>query len=128
MTMRRVILIVGAPGSGKTTLAKRLTPRRLERERYPSDHAFRAAVTRACADPDADLAVIRCCPTPAEQAEWEALTQATEVIVMPTSKATCIRRVTARARPRWRGEIAAIDHWFASRPDAHPAQSRRSEA
>ena len=116
--MRRVILIVGPPGSGKTTHAMATGLRHLEREQFPTDHAFRAAATRAANKPGAQLAIIRCCPTLTEQAEWVAMIGATEVHVMPTDQDECIRRCRRRGRSRWRGEVAAVERWFASRGTA----------
>jgi 5-methylcytosine-specific restriction protein A len=112
---RTVILIVGPAGSGKTTLAKTLGLRHLEREQHHSDQQFTDAASRAAHAPGARIVVVRACPTPADQEYWRAMLNATRVIVMPTSEAECMRRCRQRARPGWQGEIASVRAWFAAR-------------
>lgn len=127
-TERMVVLIVGPPGSGKSTKAVDLAHthglQHMEREQYGSDKAYRQAVERAAAHPHARLAVVRTCPTTTEQREWERLTVATETIVLDVDQATCTERIHARTRPQWRGEIAAVARWHQERQNvAMPSRS-----
>lgn len=127
--MRTVILFVGPPGSGKSTAAKQWAERNqlthLEREQYPTDDAYRSAVVAHASQPDARLAVVRCCPTQAEQREWEALTGATETIVLDTPIDECVRRIAKRRRAGWRGELMAAKEWHERRIEAPATSSRR---
>ena len=115
MAVRRVVLIVGPPGSGKSTLAASLGLTHLEREQYPTDAAFKNDVRRKANAPDATLAVVRCCPTRTEQAEWERLIDSTETIVLDVDPHECARRVHARKRKGWRGEVMAAKEWHSRR-------------
>lgn len=118
--MRTVVLIVGPPGAGKTTIAKSLEAdgiRRLEYEMFDSDAIFRDAATEAASAPDAKVSVVRCCLTLDEQAEWERMLQPTEVRIVDTPRDEAIRRCKTRGRPAWRSEVAAVRRWWEAR---HP--------
>ena len=113
--MRRVVLIVGPPGAGKSTRAQELGLHHLEWEHFTNDAAFVAAAKAHCLAPDAQAVVVRCCDTPAEQAEWEQMLDVTETIVLDTPLDECKRRIADRRRPRWRGEIVAAERWWQGR-------------
>lgn len=112
---RHVVLVAGAPGSGKSTYARALGLPHLEREQYASDEAFKDAVVAACEPDEARVVVVRCCPTVREQETWRHVMRATDVVVMPTSQAECRRRVMARGRERWRSEMHGVTWWFHAR-------------
>jgi len=122
---RNVHLITGPPGAGKSTHATTLGIPVFEREAYPSDDAFRRAVRTACAPADAQAAVIRCCPTPTDLAEWRTLTRASTVTTIATPRDECARRIYHRRRARWRSEIEAVDHWYQQR-SPNPLQHKGS--
>lgn len=113
--MRNVLLIIGPPGSGKTTYAQTTGLTHLEREHYPTDQLYRQAAQAAAAHDDANVAIIRCCPTHQEQHEWEQLTNPTKVIVLNLEPNECARRIHQRHRPNWRGEVQAARQWHKQR-------------
>lgn len=111
---RRVVLLVGPPGSGKSTLAAELAAdeglEHLEAEMFPGG-GFADAARRLGSLEDARAVVVRCCPTLAEQRRWESMVEATETIVLDVDPDECVRRIRARGRSRWRGEVKAAREW-----------------
>lgn len=122
---RSVVLVVGAPGSGKSSAAARLPGVHLEREQFGSDPAFRAEVARVCRADGAVASVVRCCFSLEEQAEWVELAGAGEVVVCDPGLEECVRRVRARGRRQWRGEVAAVHRWYERRAVGELNPSRR---
>lgn len=123
--VRQVHLIIGPPGAGKTTHAHTLELPVYDRDDYPTDTAYRAAVTAACQPVDAHAAVIRCCPTRTEQTQWEHLTQPTIVTVLDLNPDEAARRIYQRRRPTWRAEIAAARAWRTTRGPEPRRTSRK---
>lgn len=125
MASRRVTLICGAPGSGKTTLAHAtgLAVYDLDDPQWHgSDRLFRDALRALAQDPLAQAAVIRCAATPSARAKAARMCGATDVIVLDTDLQTCIERITARCRGDVRQQIAAAQGWWKSyEPDPHPS-------
>ena len=121
--MRRVILVCGPPGAGKTTFAKSLglTVYDIDDECWGNSEAkFKAALRRLATQADAQAVVIRAGASLNARANATQLVQATEVKVITTPKAQCIERVIARNRPRppLRVQIAAVTTWWERyRPD-----------
>ena len=107
--------MVGPPGAGKSTYAASLGLVHLEYEHYGSNATFVAAVRRHVAADDAQVVVVRCCDTTAEQERWELLCGATETVVLDTPLDECRRRISERRRPQWRAELAAAERWWQAR-------------
>lgn len=125
MAHRRVVLICGPPGAGKTTYAHGLGLEVYDRDddRWSSDREFDEALRRVARDRTAQAAVIRSGATPTARAAAAALCQATETIVLAVDQATCAARIRHRGREHHHREIAAVTTWWNNyAPDAttHP--------
>ena len=116
---RRVVLIVGPPGAGKTTLATTMAEaedlQHIEREDYEDDDQYKREAHRLAHEPDAQLITIRCCITMEEQAEWVGRIDPTETIIVDTPEREAIHRCKMRGRANWRSEVVAVRRWWAAR-------------
>lgn len=115
--MRRVVLVCGPPGAGKTTLAKSLglTVYDIDDPQWDNNETrFKAALEHLNRDLDAQAVVIRSGATRTARAKAAALIGATETTVVTTPEAECIKRVVARNRPRppLKVQIAAVKTWW----------------
>lgn len=119
--MRQVVLIMGPPGAGKTTMAHELglTVYDSDDQQWRDDRHFRAAVIAEVRDnPDAQAAVIRTGATARSRAQAEDLCRPTRIVTLRTPEHECIERVRRRARGSIPHQLEGIRTWFANRePD-----------
>ncbi|WP_165217251.1 HNH endonuclease [Schaalia sp. ZJ1691] len=119
---RRVVLLCGPPGAGKTTEAHRLadleglTIYDADDEEWDHTHGatFTAALTRVGADPHARAVVISAGATRTARDTQAMRIKATEVRILTEDRTTLVHRVRTRNRPHppMRQQIAAIDDWL----------------
>lgn len=115
--VRRVVLICGPPGSGKTTWAKASGLRVYDRDdpQWTSERQFRAAIARLATDPHARAVVIRAGASSSARARAAGLIGATETIVLAVPADEAKRRVAGRgtrATISMRTQMASVDTWW----------------
>lgn len=123
--MRRVVLIFGPPGSGKTTLAHTLGLQVFDRDdpHWRNEQHFSAALKAIGLNPHAQAAVIRAGASSTSRKRTATLTKATEQRILDVDPDTCIARVHRRGRNVQR-EVAGVRQWWAvytkqaKRPDS----------
>lgn len=116
---RRVVLVCGPPGAGKTTYARSLglDVYDLDDDQWGnSEAAFSAALRRLGAQPGAQAVVIRAGATRTARARTQRIAGVTETRIITTPQHECIERVVKRNRPRpsIKVQIAAVGKWWAN--------------
>jgi len=124
--MREVVLVCGAPGSGKTTFARSLGLEVYDRDdaRWSGESEFSRTIGRLRSRVDAHAVVIRAGATCRARADAVRLVGATRVVVLRTPLDVCVARVVerGRSRPSMRMQVAAVKGWWAVfEPEEYPA-------
>ena len=130
---RRVVLICGPPGSGKTTYAQASGLEVYDRDDpwwYDDERRFKRALAKLRSYPDAQAAVIRAGATASARDATAHLIGATEVVILKVSAEICQQRIKKRARtnPPIRMQLAAAVTWWENfdQPSSTPTSNVRS--
>lgn len=113
--MRRVVLLCGPPGAGKTTEARRSGLAVFDRDepRWTSERHFRSALAAIGRAPNARAVVLRAGATSHARAFTADLIRPTHVFVMTAPRQELQRRVRARGRHDLVATMRGIDSWLA---------------
>ena len=111
---RRVVILCGPPGAGKTTIARTsgLDVYDRDDDRWQGEADFKAAIKLLRNDPSARAVVIRSCATSSARAKVATMIGATHVFLVVLPPDECVRRVRSRRREDLSNGIASIPRWF----------------
>lgn len=112
--MRRVVILCGPPGAGKTTVAQVSGLQVFDRDdpQWTSEKDFVDALAQLRADPTAQAVVIRSAPTSSARALATLLVGATHVYMVMAERNELMRRITRRGRHDQRQTKAGVDSWL----------------
>lgn len=113
--MRRVVLLCGPPGAGKTTIAHASGLAVFDRddERWESEQHFRSALAAIGASPRARAVVLRAGATSRSRATTAGLIRPTHAFILTHHRDELRRRVRERARHDLAPSLRGIDSWLA---------------
>lgn len=114
---RKVVLVCGPPGAGKTTYAHTLglDVYDLDDDQWDGNEGlFRSALIRVREDPKARAVVIRTASTLSARQRAASMCAATDVVTLETDLATCLTRIRDRGRtiPPIRYQINGAKQWW----------------
>jgi broad-specificity NMP kinase len=119
VTDRRVVLVCGPPGAGKTTRARALAEAEglavydWDDPQWIGEAHFLQAMRAVGADASARAVVIRCAATRARRAQAAALCRATDIEVLVEDPEVCLARILERGRGDVRKQMRGVRTWFA---------------
>lgn len=113
--MRRVVLLCGPPGAGKSTVAHAsgLTVFDRDEPRWTGEQHFRSALAAIRQAPNAQAVVLRAGATSRARAFTAEVIRPTHVFVLTGHRDELRRRVRARARHDLAPTLRGIDSWLA---------------
>ena len=124
MVARRVVLIFGPPGAGKTTMARSLGLDVYDRDDpiwNNNESRFRAALAAVGRDPQAQAVVIRTGATQSARAWATNLCAATEIRLLATPADVCRERIIQRRRSDLKASLRGVQTWWDQyEPDSTP--------